>query len=129
MLLIKTKIGPSKIAGIGLFADQLISKGAPVWKLMPDFDIEITKDDLTKLSEPAREQVLNYVYMNRRKGTYILCFDDARFFNHSSNPNVSSSEDDGITDVALRDIQIGEELTQDYGNFDGTFTERGIFES
>lgn len=126
MLLVKTKIGSSNIAGIGLFADQLIPKGTPVWKFMPNFDIEIIKDDLLKLSEPARAQALNYVYMNRQKGVYILCFDDARFFNHSKDPNVSSSEDDSVTDVALRDIQVGEELTQDYGNFDGAVADKGF---
>ena len=126
MLLVKTKIGPSKIAGIGLFSDQFIPKGASVWKMMPGFDMEIRKEALPQLSEPARLQFLNYVYMNRQKGTYILCFDDARFFNHSEIPNVGSSEDDSVVDVALRDIQAGEELTQDYEKFDGTFTARGM---
>jgi uncharacterized protein len=129
MLLVKTKIGTSKIAGIGLFADQFISKGMPVWKLMSGFDIEIAKNDLLKIPELARQQFLNYAYLNSKKGVYILCFDDARFFNHSENPNVTSQQDDDIVDIAIRDINIGEELTQNYSNFDGTFGDREILET
>ena len=44
MLLVKTKIGPSKIAGIGLFADEFIAKGTPVWKFEPGFDLEIPRE-------------------------------------------------------------------------------------
>ena len=47
---------------------------------------------------------------------YELCSDDARFFNHSDEPNTGSISND--TDVALRDIQQGEELTCDYRTFD-----------
>ena len=36
---------------------------------------------------------------------YVICADDARFFNHSDNPNVSSSPDDDLVDFALRDIR------------------------
>ncbi|MFZ3100192.1 MAG: SET domain-containing protein [Minisyncoccales bacterium] len=47
--------------------------------------------------------------------------DDARFFNHSNTPNTFGTEDPGdemAICVALRDIQIGEELTADYRTFD-----------
>lgn len=52
---------------------------------------------------------------------YILCADNARFFNHSDNPNthvVEDPEDEETADVASKDIQIGEELTVDYREFD-----------
>ena len=47
----------------------------------------------------------------------MLCGDDGRFFNHSSTPSCDDSADD-IT-VAVRDIEIGEELTVDYTTFYG----------
>lgn len=119
MLLVETKIGPSNISGIGLFANQFISKGTPTWKFKPGFDLKIDKGELANLSEPAKEQVLNYAYLSPNTGKYILCFDDARFFNHSDNPNCvgASPTDDGI-DIAARDIQAGEELTCNYKEFD-----------
>lgn len=124
MLTVKTKIKESKIAGIGLFADQFIPKNTVVWKFEKGFDIELSKEHFAKLSKPAQEQVLNYCYFDSKKNMYVICGDDARFFNHSDNPNVSSSPYDAQPDIALRDIEIGEELTQNYKNFDGNVGEK-----
>lgn len=119
MLLVKTKIGPSKIAGIGLFADEFIAKGTPVWKFELGFDLQISKSKFSELSESAQQQVLNYCYFNPKTNYYVVCSDDARFFNHSDDPNCTSGPDDDHIDVAIRDIQKGEELTQNYKIFDG----------
>lgn len=124
MLLIKTKIKESPIAGIGLFADQLIPKGTPVWKFQKGFDIELSKAQFAELSKPAQEQVLNYCYFNSTTEMYVICADDARFFNHSDDPNVSSGPNDDHLDIALKDIEIGEELTQNYKIFDGKVGEK-----
>lgn len=124
MLLVKTKIGQSKINGIGLFADQFIKKGTTIWKFKPGFDLRIGKDELDKLSESAKEQFLKYAYLNPDTHKYILCFDDARFFNHSDEPNsidVASPDDEEGLDVAGRDIEKGEELTCNYKDFDADF--------
>ena len=52
---------------------------------------------------------------------FILCFDDARFLNHSKKPNIKQSkvgqEIDGV-EIAARDIKKGEELVCDYNHFD-----------
>jgi SET domain-containing protein len=121
MLLVKTKIAMSKINGIGLFADQFIPKGAVIWKSHSQFDIKVPREDVEKLSEPARELFIKYSFFSRRTKTYVLCFDDARFFNHSDNPNVLDSDspdsDEGV-DIAARDIYPGEEMTCDYRAFD-----------
>ncbi len=125
MLLVKTKIGPSKINGIGLFADQFIPKGTRVWKFQPGFDLKIDKSDLAKLSEPAKAIFLKYAYLNPATKKYILCFDDARFFNHSENANCldfgSTDDEEEGDDIAARDIQKGEELTCNYKKFDADF--------
>jgi hypothetical protein len=46
-------------------------------------------------------------------GQYILCWDLGRFMNHSCVPSCLGLEAD--FEVAVRDIQPGEELTDDYG--------------
>lgn len=120
MLLVKTRIGPSRIHGIGIFAAQFISKGEGLWRFEPGFDLELSKDDILRLSPPAQEQVLKYAYLDKELNKYILCSDDARFFNHSKAPNtreVKSEDGYGIT-VALKDIHEGEEITCDYEAFD-----------
>jgi hypothetical protein len=120
MLLVKTKIGSSKINGIGLFADQFIPKGTLVQKFMPGFDLIIPENEIQKLSEPAREQFLKYAYKNRDR-QYILCFDDTRFLNHSDDPNLISNDPNEEIDTAAKDIQKGEELTVNYKEFDADF--------
>ncbi len=121
MLLVKTKIKDSKIHGIGLFANEFISKGEMVWKYMPNFDLLLSKEEIGQLSESAKEQTHNYAYFDKKHGKYLLCSDDARFFNHSKNPNCDESKDDMT--VALRDIQIGEELVVNYRDFYGNLNE------
>lgn len=125
MLLVKTKIGPSKINGIGLFADQFIPQGTVTWKAIPEFDRRFQAKDLENLSEPAKIIFFRHAFLSKRSGLYVLCFDDSRFFNHSFEPNIgdedSMESEEGI-DMALRDIYTGEELTCDYRAFDAQFT-------
>ncbi len=125
MLLVKTKIGPSKIQGSGLFAAEFISKGTLIWKFAPGFDMAIDKTEVEKLPEIARKTFLRYAPLHPIMKKYILSFDDARFFNHSENPNVESTWPNGseATDVAVaaRDIEEGEELTENYKEYDATF--------
>ena len=124
MILVKTKIGPSKINGTGLFANQFIAKGTAVWKFQSGFDLKVEKSELDNLSEPAREQFLKYAYLNPKTNKYLLCCDDARFFNHADNPNcidTESPDDSEGVDVAAKDRQEGEELTCNYKEFDADF--------
>lgn len=124
MLLVKTKIGPSPIAGIGIFADEFIPKGTRIWEFKEGFDLRFDAHFSDTLSEPARKQFLNYSYKNPKTGLYVLCADDARFFNHSDTPTVEdlyfddpTENSEGIS-IAARDINPGEEITSDYRNFD-----------
>ncbi len=118
MLLVRTKLAPSPIEGIGVFADEFIPKGTPVWEMILPFDSTFTATELDSLPSVAREQMLKHSYRDARLGVYVLCGDNARFFNHSPRPNVASKED---INRALRDIQPGEEITCDYREFDADF--------
>jgi hypothetical protein len=125
MLLVKTKIGPSKIHGVGLFAAEFISKGTPTWRFKPGFDLAVTQKDIDALLDVAQGAFKNYCYKSNLTGRYILCFDDARYFNHDENANCiedPSYEIEGETgDIAARDIAEGEELTNNYAAFDTDF--------
>src|SRR5690606_31331739 len=46
------------------------------------------------------------------KGNYVLCWDYGRYVNHSFKSNCLSTAYD--FEIAIRDIQPGEELTDDY---------------
>lgn len=121
MLLVKTKIGESSISGIGLFAAEFIAKGTQVWIYREGFDVCVPDGYPEQLPEPAKTFFLKYAYQNPDTKQYVLCSDDARFFNHADAPNVECIYDENgayIADVAVRDIQPGEELTIDYREFD-----------
>ncbi len=118
MLLVKTRIGPSEIEGIGCFADEFILKGTPIWRFQEGFDLKIPKDEVEKLSASGKYQFLKYAYLTG-SGIYVLCFDDARFFNHSDDPNVIELDDgERGMNIAARDIQKWEEILCDYRLFD-----------
>ena len=121
MLTVKTKIGPSKINGIGLFADQFIPKGSIIWEFKKGFDVLVPKKDLKELSPAALEQFHHYAFFDNEYDMYILCSDDARFFNHSEKPNCDDSQSN-VT-VSLSDIHPGEEMTVDYRVFYGNLHE------
>lgn len=116
MLTVKTKIGISKIHGIGLFADQFIPKDTVVWAFNPTFDLVFTDKELESVSEFCRMQIKHYAFKTTN-GRYCLPCDDNRFINYSENPNILSVDDIESSDVALIDIFPGEELTSSY-NFD-----------
>lgn len=122
MILVKTKIGSSEIHGIGLFADQFIPKGTVTWQYNPAFDIAFSMEQIAQMSGPAKEQFWKYAYLDKDLNKYVLCFDDQRFINHSSqNPNISSTPHQ---DVAARDINPGEEMLCDYDQYDDTYFTR-----
>ncbi len=115
MLLIKTEIKPSRIHDIGIFAAEDIRKGTVVWKFNPLLDIKLSKTEMDSLPPAVRSQITRYTYMNA-DGKFLLCGDDARFFNHSGSPNCADPDEQ--TTIAARDIFMGEELTSDYAVID-----------
>jgi SET domain-containing protein len=121
MLLVKTTIGPSPIHGIGVFAAEAIPKGTVMWRLERGFDLELTQEQVDRLSPPAREKTLHYAYKDPRTDLYVLCMDDARFYNYSEAANSAKDPAEPERDIALRDIRPGEEITYDYGSFDTDF--------
>jgi SET domain-containing protein len=120
MLLVKTTIAPSSIHGIGLFADQCILQSTRIWEFTPGFDLKLSSAFVEHTPEPLHSWLHTHTYCSRISHQYILCSDDTCFFNHAETPNTESREVDGEDEVitgATRDIQPGEELTDDYRTF------------
>ncbi len=119
MLFVKTRLEKSSVHGIGLFADQTIAKGSMIYKTSPDFDVDISDVDFQKLDTFSREQIRHYGYFDKRHDRWHLAFDDIRFCNHADVGNVSAdTEATEYQLIAVRDISIGEELLQDYQEFE-----------
>lgn len=97
--------------GYGVVATKLIPKGTITWAL-DKLDRIFTPGEVGKL-DPLYQQVLDkYTYRNA-EGNHILCWDNARFVNHSSKSNCLTTAYE--FEIAIRDIYPGEELTDDYG--------------
>lgn len=84
-------------------------------------DVIIPTETIALLPTEPRNGVLTYAYRHKVTGNYILCGDNARFLNHSFNPNLVADDSGGENDVAVRNITAGEELTVDYSQFDDDF--------
>jgi uncharacterized protein len=97
--------------GWGVFATRPIPKGTIIWAL-DALDQRFTPAQVAGLPGAERRQLDIYSYVDAR-GDSILCWDHARFFNHSCAANCLSVGYD--FELAVRDIGEGEELTDDYG--------------
>lgn len=99
------------VVGYGIVAKAFIPKGTITW-VQDSLDREFTPQALLHIDENSREVLENYSYRNR-KGNYVFCWDNTRYINHSFSPNCM------ITpygfEIAVKDIEIGEQLTNDYG--------------
>ena len=120
MFVVRTKLAPSQIHGLGTFADEFIPSGSTIWVLHPQFDVEFALEDLDDLPPYCREQIMHFGYLSTTTGKWVLCADDARFMNHSGQPNTRNAIDGRGNDctVAACDILAGEEITCDYYEFD-----------
>ncbi len=99
------------IKGYGVIATERIPQGTVTW-IFDDLDREIPESCLEKLSPPCQEAVLTYSYRNN-KGHLIFCWDNERYINHSFRANCCLTP--YRFELAIRDIEAGEELTNDYG--------------
>lgn len=120
MLLIQTRVAPSDIHGLGLFAIEPVPVGTPVWRFQAGFDRELAPDEVAGWPEPARRHARSYGFINRVDRRVTLDGDHACFMNHAAMPNTGApaGAQHPITTVALRDIAAGEEITCDYYAFD-----------
>lgn len=97
--------------GYGVVATKLIPKGTITWAL--DKLDRIFTPEQVRAMDPLYQQVLDtYTYRNP-EGNHILCWDNARFVNHSSNSNCVTTAYE--FEIAIRDIYPGDQLTDDYG--------------
>jgi uncharacterized protein len=97
--------------GYGTFATQFIPKGTITW-VRDTLDQTIPQSVVDKMS-PLHRTILDKYSFQDALGDWILCWDHARFLNHSCQANCLSP---GFEfEIAVRDVQPGEEITDDYG--------------
>lgn len=102
--------------GSGVFATSPLPKGTITWVQDPlDQVIDLEAQPEYRDYPPTLER---YSFRNA-DGHYVLCWDQARFVNHNCQANCLSPGLD--FEICIRDIQQGEELTNDYGSLNLEF--------
>ena len=98
------------VVGSGVIATRRIPRGTITW-VFDDLDRALTGNDMGALP-PSYEDLLDRWTFHDGRGRRVLCWDLGRYMNHSCEPNCGGSE--FWFEVALRDIEPGEQLTNDY---------------
>ncbi len=131
MYLYKITTRESSIDGIGVFALEPISKGAIVWKYERDHDRSMTNEEFLKLDKDAQSELEKVGYISAMSGLWIYPpkDDPARYTNHHPEQNNLTAEVDQTISPepffrANRHIEIGEELTNNYLEFDKFIAEK-----
>jgi SET domain-containing protein len=115
MLRVPTYVAQSPIAGVGLFSASDLPAQHVIWEYSDGVDWRIAPSELMLFPEPFQSRLRHYLYQED-SGLYVLCGDNAKYMNHSDEPNCDDTG--GEYTVTRRAIRAGEELTCDYRLFD-----------
>ncbi|MBI3581805.1 MAG: SET domain-containing protein [Nitrospinae bacterium] len=119
MLLVPTYLSQSSIHGVGLFAKEDIRAGTIIWEFTPHFDVRVPISNVRNSPANIKDFLSHYAYLpHDNPDHYVICMDNARFINHSDNPNTDDTT--GLT-IANKDIKRGEEIVSNYAEFDAEF--------
>lgn len=103
----------SECIGYGVFATRFIPKGTIVY-VKDELEIELSPEQYADLKPASRSLADWYSYIDPQ-GFRVISWDIAKYVNHSCRPN-SISTGYGF-EIAIKDIQPGEEITDEYGIF------------
>lgn len=103
--------------GYGVFATDDIPEGTIVY-VKDSLELLVTPTDYLLHSEEVKEVIEKYSYIDQN-GNRIISWDFAKYVNHCCNCNTIST---GYGfEIAIRNIQKGEQITDEYGIFNLTY--------
>ena len=124
MYVVDVNVSQSPIDGQGVFSKGDIPNGKIVWLFQQDHDQRLTDDEFQKLPSDKKEHLSHTAYFSPWSNLWVFPpeNDPAEYTNHSDGHNLSVVFDESVSPepyfVANRDIQSGEELTNNYHEFD-----------
>lgn len=125
MYLFPVEVKPSTIEGNGVFAMRNINKGEIAWVYTPGHDETLSVENYDKLDEVGKKQIEKVAYLSVTSNQYVFPpeNDPALYTNHDQeHHNLSVVIDKSVSPepyfIANRDIKAGEELTNNYHEFD-----------
>lgn len=114
----------SSEVGYGVVATKFIPAGTVTW-VLDKLDREFSPLEFQEM-DPIYQNILDTYTFRNNKGNFVLCWDHGRYVNHSFNSNCLTTAYD--FEIAIRDIEPGEQLTDDYGYLNILIPFRGIDE-
>jgi SET domain-containing protein len=119
MIHIAYTLKSSDLHGVGLFADEDIKQGQLIYTASPLLDLNITQEQFDNLDQKEKDEILWWGFFDRPSQMWHVDFDVSKFINHSDNATVTQDDShEGAYLVAVHDVQPGEELTQNYLEFE-----------
>lgn len=124
MYLVPVEVKHSSIHGKGVFAKKAIAKDTVIWKYAEGHDRKMDVETFDNLDHKDRKALERISYLSPQSDMWVSPPEDdpACFTNHSNEANMSVVIDAKKSEepifVANRDIAAGEELTNDYAEFD-----------
>jgi SET domain-containing protein len=110
----KVRVAPSPIHGVGVFAIQKIWKGE-VFEVAPVLELPTKRGGEYNILPDYRF----FFPRNSSNQIHVLGLGYSSFYNHSENPNAEWTDTKGQKSFdfyALRNIEVGEEITVYYGD-------------
>lgn len=124
MYKIAVEVAPSPIDGKGVFTLNSIAKKTVAWLFTEGHDVALSVTEYHELSQPEKDRLDKTGYLSPWTNLWVFPPNDdpAQFTNHSDKNNLSAVYDESVSTepyfIANRDIQAGEELTNNYHEFD-----------
>ncbi len=108
--IVKIKLAPSPIQGVGVFALRKINKGEKLYTDAIPNQLDIPYSMFNKIDPEIREIILGHFPLITVGSHFMYPVTKfSAYLNHSENANYDAKED-----KALRKIKKGEEITEDY---------------
>ena len=103
-------VANSMISGRGLMAGEKIKKDSIITRIQGPLKFKVNKNKQDALSHPD--------WVGVKKDIWIDPLRPHKFLNHSCSPTAGVK---GITLIAIRDINEGDEITVDYSTIEGDY--------
>ncbi len=108
--IVKIRLAPSQINGVGVFAMRDIKKGDKLYTDIIPHQFDVPYSQFKKLRPEITPILLGHFPLILSGSHFMYPVTKfSAFLNHSDDPNYDAKED-----KALRDIKQGEEVTEDY---------------
>ena len=115
----KVDFKESRIHGRGVFAAEDITEGTKVWTIDDSMYVFNEADELLRLPKNLLRDILYAGYLHHTSDKFVSYGDGMQWVNHAfgDSANIGLKKRTPLAEdncTALRDIQAGEELLEDY---------------